>query len=227
MPIRSSSSFRWNWGWVASPLPCSSGPSASHSSLGNGSASQRPGSTTKPFCIEAMRARRRATAGADVVMPAAIVNPPRRLSRPPLNNSPQQDVAPLSEVDRSALGAVSRATARRLAASLASECSQCLARSLRLADCCPQPRGIDLLDQESIKGSPKVRREAQRLGRPSSPGTYDASVNTRSVDSIAGAIGSSSMRSNAPPIRSSSSGSPIGISRGSSRPPPLARRTHR
>ena len=52
----------------------------------------------------------------------------------------------------------------------------------------------------------------------------DASLSIRSVESTAGGNGSgSSAGSSAPPIRSSSSGSPTGISRGRINPPPLAR----
>ena len=64
----------------------------------------------------------------------------------------------------------------------------------------PQPRGRDVLDEELVERSGEILGEAQGLaggtGAPASSG------------------------SSAPPILSSSSGSPIGTSRGISRPPP-------
>ena len=53
----------------------SSGPSASHSSSGKTFGNHRPGSTTIPPGIRATRATSAATAGADVVIPAATVKP--------------------------------------------------------------------------------------------------------------------------------------------------------
>ena len=223
-PMRSSSSFRWNCGWVASPRPFSSGPSASHSSSGKTSASHKPGQNDHAFghprnARDERRNRRRrgGDAGGDG-------KPRRRLALPALGEP------------RGAAGCAARqgrsrparrelpANVSKISSSFSSDFSQCGARSLALGDRIAQLARLDLLDQQRIQRPRKVGREPQvsppspRRARRSTP----ASAAARSGRSPAAAA-RPSIGSSAPPIRSSSSGSPIGISRGSSSPLPLAR----
>ena len=80
-----------------------------------------------------------------------------------------------------------------------------------------------MISASIVRASSAANRSAS-AALSSGPRTSDASKAIRSNGSIAGGtVSPSSAWSSAPPILSSSSGSPIGISRGRSRPEPLAR----
>ena len=134
-------------------------------------------------------------------------------------------VAPLGKVDRARArpGVAGQRSIDQLAARRATSASAAQARRLRRPPRASAPGSISSISSAS---SVRARSAASRSASAAaaSPRTIDASVSNRSSGSIAGGIGSARRSgSSAPPIRSSSSGSPIGISRGSSSPPPLAR----
>ena len=112
-----------------------------------------------------------------------------------------------------------------MSCSLSSDCSQC---TREFAGSRRPPRagaGVDLFDFERIERAGEVGGQPQRLGRARAlrRGRWTPGSAIARAGSIAGGIGASPIGSSAPPIRSSSSGSPTGISRGSSRPAPLSR----
>ena len=175
-----------------------------------------------PSCIRATRSTTAATAGAAVVMPAATVKPAGG------SFSHRSAIARSIRLRRSAtsIDALAQrefaANSRKSAASFASDFSQWRARSLLSAtasrNCAARsPRSA------AHPACGRVPPPSASLPATLPPFTIDASVSSRSVGSIAGGSTSSSIRSSAPATRSSSSGSPIGIRRGSSRPLPLCR----
>ena len=202
----------------------SCGPSASHSSAGHGEIERRAG----PPCPRSSRATtpsRRATAGAAVVMPAAQTKPGRRRSPPAPRDRVEQPVAPVGEVDPAALGEHRRPVGE--------DQPQLVERLLpvdrqigQIGGEAAQARGIDLLDQQLIERAGEILGEPQRLGGVGADDGAGPAGRAASAAAPARSPAGSAPRpsgSSMPPIRSSSSGSPTGTSRGSSRPPPERR----
>ena len=170
------------------------------------------------------RASSRATAGAAVVMPAAQTKPAGGAARQRARDRARA-AGCAARRDRSG-----RARARIRGQSVEDQL-QLIERFLpvvgkigqRLAEA-GEPRRRDLLDQQLIERPGEILGQPQRLGgvaRRDAAGRAGRAASAARAGSIAGGIGSSSSSSGSSiaPIRSSSSGSPTGTSRGSSRPP--------
>ena len=190
-------------------------------------ASHRPGSTTIPSGIRATRATSAATAGRRRGDSGGDGETGRRIALPALGERGEAAGCAARRGRSRRARRAAPATARRSAAAARATCCQCRAISSVSRDRAAQLARVDLLDEQAHRARARGRRPGasasaepspppRRIGRPA--------VSSRSSGSIAGGRRLVIVdRSSAPPIRSSSSGSPTGISRGSSRPPPLAR----
>ena len=143
-----------------------------------------------------------------------------RLPLPALRRRPKQAVAPLGEVDDAASLQHCRPTL--------DDCPQPLERHLPVfgelgivGGDVLEAGGRNFLDRQRVERPRQVGGDAAALRLPPSPSlrTSAASASSRASGSIAGGIGSlASAGSSAPPMRSSSSGSPMAIRRGRTQP---------
>ena len=208
------------------PRPCSSRPERVPFLVRHARRS-RPGSTTMPLGSRATRAEQRGhgrRGGGD----AGGDDEAGGRRRPPaLGDRAEQPVAAVGEVDPPALGEQCRPVVEdQLAAGRATSASGAKARAASAAKLAQARAGRPPRSAAGRACAPDPRRAAAPRPRrsPSCAGrARRAASAARAARSPAAPARRRPSGSSVPPIRSSSSGSPTGTSRGSSKPPPRRR----
>ena len=172
-----------------------------------------PGSTTAPSGRRATRASKAATAGAAVVIPAAMVKPVggRVAQRSAMARS--RRLRRVGEVDLAERGELARPAVDDRRGSGRATSASARASSGAIGAASRELRRVDFLDRQRVERPREVGGEAHRFGGAFAGAAQDlrrGAAGGRAGRSPAGSGSARSSGSSAPPMRSSSSGSPIG-----------------